>query len=218
LGLVSELDLDHPLRRYVASRQLPQYPFLYAPRFYEFSSKYNEDFKQYKTDEPRLVIPFFDRGGNVYAYQGRDLNGKSNQKYITVIIDKKTPKIFGIGCVDFKKPITIVEGPLDSLFLKNSLASVNASLVSTAVKLKSVININQITLAYDNEPRNVQITKMYHDAIKLGYNIVIWPKEVDGIKDINEMVIKGFDPTKIISQNTYSGLSAQLQLQKWKKC
>jgi hypothetical protein len=156
---------------------------MYTPNFYEFSRKYNPDLNNYSSDEPRLIIPFFDRNGGVFAYQGRDLLGKANQKYITVVINKKVPKIFGIDKINFKKPITIVEGPIDSLFLDNALASVNASLVSTADRIKPYINRSLITVVFDNEPRNFHITKMYQGAIERGYNIVIWPTSPDKKED-----------------------------------
>lgn len=218
LPLVSDLSKDHPVTLYVASRHLPDYPFMYCEKFYEFSSQFNEDLNKTSRDEPRLIIPFFDRQGNVFAYQGRDLLGKSGQKYITIIINKKIPKIFGIGTVDFKKPIKIVEGPIDSLFLKNCLASVNASLVSTAEKIKTGINKTlDITLVYDNECRNKEIVKMYEAAIKAGYKIVIWPTSTDKKEDINDLVLQGKDVEKIIEKNTYSGLMAQLEFQRWKR-
>lgn len=217
LELIKDLSKDHPGRIYVESRKLPDYPFMYAPEFYKFASKYNPDLGEYSKDEPRLIIPFFDREGSVFAFQGRDLSGKSNQKYVTIVINNKVPKIFGIDRCNFKKDIVIVEGPIDSLFLKNSLASVNASLVSTANKLTKSINSNLITLCFDNEARNATIVKMYEEAIKAKYKIVIWPKSVDGIKDINDLILKGYDPEKIIKDNTYSGLSAQLEFQNWKK-
>lgn len=217
LVLLSDLPETHPAVIYAKSRKLPDYPFMYAPEFYKFSSQFNEDLSEYKKDEPRLIIPFFDREGSVYAYQGRDLSGKSNQKYITITINPKIPKIFGLDRISFKKPVIIVEGPIDSLFLDNCLASVNASLVATAKKLSSAINSTLLTLTFDNEPRNSTIVDMYQDAIKVGYKIVIWPKSVEGIKDVNEMVLSGKDVKKIIGQNTYSGLSAQLAFQNWKK-
>lgn len=219
LPYVRELDKTHPVARYVASRGLPDYPFQYAEKFYEFASEFNNDLNHTRSkDEPRLIIPFFDRKGNVFAFQGRDLLGKSKQKYITIVIDKKVPKIFGIDRVDFKKPVILVEGPIDSLFLPNCLASVNASLVSTAKKLSPVINKTQLTLVYDNEPRNFQITKMYSEAISEGYRVVIWPSSPDKKEDINDLTLAGKDVTKIIQNNTYSGLLAQLEFQKWAKC
>lgn len=218
LPLVSDLPVDHPVRLYVASRKLPDYQFMYCEKFYNFSSQYNEELGKSGRDEPRLIIPFYDRHGNVFAYQGRDLLGKSQQKYITIVIDKKIPKIFGIGSVDFSKPIKIVEGPIDSLFLDNCVASVNASLVSTATKL--LIGINKtldITLIYDNECRNKEILKMYETAITAGFKIVIWPTSTDKKEDINDLVLQDKDVKKIIEKNTYSGLMAQLEFQRWKR-
>ena len=57
------------------------------------------------------------------------------------------------------------------------------------------------------------------DAIKLGYDIVIWPSDCHG-KDINEMVLSGMSPDeiqKIISSNTFNGIEAQLNFNMWKK-
>lgn len=216
LPYLSDLPQNHPARLYAASRSLPDYRFQYAENFYEFSSRYKEDLKDVTRDEPRLIIPFFDRAGSVFAYQGRDLSGMAPQKYITIIVNPKIPKVFGIDRIDLKKPIKIVEGPIDSLFLKNCLASVNASLVATAKKLSSVLSKDKITLVYDCEPRNEVIVGHYQSAIKDGYNIVIWP-ETQSEKDINDLILSGKSPEKIIEQNTYSGLMAQLMFDKWKR-
>lgn len=217
LPLVSDLPVDHPVRLYVASRKLPDAKFYYAENFYEFASTFNSDMiKPYK-DSPRLIIPFLDKNGSIFAFQGRDLSGKSLVKYITIRINKKIPCIYGIVDVDFKSPIIIVEGPLDSLFLTNCLASVNASLVSTAEKLKSIIKKENITLVYDCEPRNKIICSMYEDAIEMGYNIVIWPNsQIE--KDINDLVLVNKSPQKIISENTYNGLMAKIMFNRWKRC
>lgn len=219
LPFVSELPDDHPAKLYVKNRHLPDYPFQYSSKFFNFSSQYNEQLSTGKTDECRLVIPFFDSKGSIFAYQGRDLGGKSKNKYITIQIDRKIPKIFGFDRLDINKEILIVEGPLDSLFLPNCIASVNASLVSTANKLLRGINKTQteVIIILDNEPRSAAIVAEYKKAIDSGYRIVLWPREVDGIKDINEMILRGIDPLKVIKKNTYSGLEAKLQFSKWKR-
>jgi hypothetical protein len=219
LPLVSDMDADSLVARYVDSRMLPAYPFQYAENFYQFSSQFNQELSCFKRDESRLIIPFFDRLGNVFAYQGRDLLGKSHQKYITITVNPKVPKIFGIDRVDFNKPITIVEGPIDSLFLNNCLASVNASLVATANKLSSVVKKENMTLVFDNEPRNVVILKMYSAALADGYKVCIWPKECQNKKDINQMVLEGISPLKIseiIEKNSFSNLMGQIKFSDWR--
>jgi hypothetical protein len=111
--------------------------------------------------------------------------------------------------------VKIVEGPIDSLFLKNCIASGDANLLSVANKISA---INKV-LIYDNESRSKDIIRMMQDAIKSGHNIVIWPSTIMG-KDINEMVMSGISQDEIesiISSNTFKGLQAQLQLNTWKK-
>lgn len=222
LPYIKDLPQDDPVRVYVDSRGIPDYPFQYAQNFYEFSSQFNSDLLDdqgnlnAKKDESRLVIPFFDRQGNVFAYQGRDLSGKSNQKYITIVVNPKIPKVFGIDRLNIKEPVKIVEGPIDSLFLKNCVASVNASLIATAEKLEGCINKHSIIIVYDNEKRNKNIVKYIGEAINKGYRVVIWPENMKE-KDINDLVLAGKDPEKIIAKNTFRGLEAQLQFQRWKK-
>jgi hypothetical protein len=90
-------------------------------------------------------------------------------------------------------------------------------LIATATKLEKVINKSQVTIVYDNEPRNKVIVDHYTDAVKLGYKIVIWPPKVSNYKDINDMSKAGIDVLAVIQKNTFSGLIAQLELNKWKK-
>jgi hypothetical protein len=172
-----------------------------------------------KHDEARIIIPFFDRSGKIFAYQGRDLSGHAKQKYITVKINEKTPLLFGIKDLNFNKPITLVEGPIDSLFLPNAIASVNASLATTANWFLRGINKSPdlLTVVLDNEPRNKSVVKEYERAIESGLKIVIWPKAVERYKDINEMFMNGIDPVALIKSNTYQGLVANLEFLTWKR-
>jgi len=219
LPYTKDLPSDHPANIYIANRKLPIYPYQVADKFYEFAQTFNGEMEIPKKDERRLVIPFFDRKGNVYAFQGRDLSGKSKLKYITITVDPKTPKIFGVDRLNLSEEVIVVEGPLDSLFLPNCIASVNASLVSTAKKLTKFCGLNQnrMILVLDNEPRNKDIHKQYQKAIDEGYRIVIWPNIVNEKEDINDMVLSGKDPLNIIKKNTFSGLMAQLKFNAWRK-
>ena len=59
-----------------------------------------------------------------------------------------------------------------------------------------------------------------YKMIEKDYMIVIWP-EGQTEKDINEMIINGKTKDqvqKIISDNTYSGLSAITQINSYKRC
>ena len=148
---------------------------------------------------------------------GRALTtAKLQLRYVTIKTNDSLNKlIYGLDRVDFKKPIKIVEGPLDSLFLNNCLASGDSSLIQTAKNISAIEKI----LIFDNEKRNKDIVKLMKDAIDLGHNVVIWPDNIQG-KDINEMVIGGMSLSQIetvISNNTFKNIEAHTKLLFWKR-
>jgi hypothetical protein len=117
--------------------------------------------------------------------------------------------------IDKEQLVRIVEGPLDSLFLPNCVASGDANLAIAA----KTVDAKDMVLIFDNEPRNKDIVKMVATAIEKGYSVVIWPENIRG-KDINEMVIHGLttkDIGKVIEESTVSGLTATIKLNQWKK-
>ena len=47
-------------------------------------------------------------------------------RYITTILDKRYPKLYGLERVKFESTIYVTEGPIDSLFLSNAIAMCGA--------------------------------------------------------------------------------------------
>jgi len=68
----------------------------------------------------------------------------------------------------------------------------------------------------DNEPRNKEIVKRMETLIDNDYELVIWPDSIKE-KDINDMVLQGYDVNTIIDNNIYSGLNAKIALVAWKR-
>ena len=70
-----------------------------------------------------------------------------------------------------------------------------------------------------DRPRNAEVCKLMHNAIKEGYRVVIWPDSMTQ-KDINEMILSGYHQSEIksiISKNTFCCIRAFNQLVFWKK-
>ena len=158
-----------------------------------------------------MVIPFRKEDGEVFAFQGRAF-GDEPQKYITIILDNEHPKIFGLDKVDKNKTIYVVEGPIDSLFLKNCIAVAQSDLRVPQFK-------NNAVLVPDNEPRNEQVCKQIERCIDEGYSVCIWPQNIKE-KDINDMILAGNDSAEIqeiIHNNTHKGLQAKTVFNSWKK-
>ena len=214
LKKISSLDTDHPAKRYVVRRKIPpqfHYKLFYAPKFKSWVNNIIPGKFKDGEDEARLVIPFLDKEGNCFGCQGRSFKPDSI-RYITIMFDedRSRPKIFGLDDCDFHKPVYVLEGPIDSMFIPNAIAMAGADVDFDVLPYNA-------TFIYDNEPRNVQIVKRMEKIIDKGYNIVIWPDDMMA-KDVNDMVMIKINVQKVISENTFNGLSAKMKLTQWKKC
>ena len=202
LPSIDSLPDEHYAKVYCEGRKLPQ----------QFMNKifYTEDFKAWALSicqvdysnlmnkEPRLVIPFFDKNNQIIGAQGRALQD-SKVRYVTVKVHEDAPKSFGLERWDSDQPTYLVEGPIDSLFLPNSLAMAGADMSDL-----TFLNKKNTTLIFDNEPRNFQIVRNMVKFLKDGWKIVIWPNSITH-KDINDMVLAGMNDVRlveIINRNT----------------
>ena len=219
LKKISQLPHDHPAKLYVVHRRIPpkvQYKLFYCPRFKQWVNSFiPEKFSTEGGDEPRLILPFLDKEGECFGFQGRSFK-KDGIRYITIILDDSKPKIFGLDTVDFTKTFYIVEGPIDSLFLDNAVAMAGADLGIDKICGQDLA-LQNCVYVYDNEPRNVQIVKKMEQIVNRGYNIVIWPSSIEGVKDINDMVLEGYDPKGMVKEFQFKGLEARLKFVEWKK-
>ena len=217
LPSIDSLPEGHFAKNYVQQRQIPE----------AFSSQlyYAEDFKQFveglgiqkdglHKDDKRLVIPFYDKEKNLIAIQGRSL-GESKLRYITLKLHDDNKKVFGLDRIDTDELIYVVEGPIDSMFLSNAVATADSNLES----ITDVLDKSKVALVFDNEPRNKEIVAKMEKAIDNHFNVVIWPEMIEK-KDINDMVLDGFSPDEIqdiIDNNTFVNLRAKMEFISWKK-
>lgn len=220
LKKISQLDINHPARRYVVNRKIPNVyhaKLFFAPKFKTWTNTVKPDkFDLSKPDEPRLVIPFLDKNKNLFGFQGRSFT-PVEPRYITIILDETQPKVYGLENLNVREKVFVVEGPIDSMFLPNCIAMAGSHLDQTVSQIG--LNPQNTTVIYDNEPRNKNIVTSIEKCIERGYNVCIWPSSVV-YKDINDMIKAGASSSNIvdmIEKNTFNGLTAKLMLQQWKK-
>ena len=213
---VSRLSSEHPVRKYMQMRKIPEERWdelRLVNKFYTFVNRLIPNkFPRVEEDHPRLIIPFYDKTGKLTGFQGRAF-GSENPKYITIMLDETAPKLYGLDKVNLTEKIYVVEGPIDSMFIDNSIAMAGAD----ATKLPSN---GDYVFVYDNEPRNPEIVKRMQKHIDNNDTVVIWPDNV-GEKDINDMIIAGkskLEILDIISKSTHKNLSAKMRFTEWKKC
>lgn len=215
LPTIESLAKNHPAKTFLNGRKIPH--SWYAELYYtdDFQSFVNEihpeNDKNLPENDARIVIPFYDKDNNLIGFQGRAIQ-KTDIRYITIKLSEESQKVFGLNKIDFSKKIYVVEGPFDSMFLDNSIAMMDATLT----KAKVIVGDYDYVFVYDNEPRNKQIVKHIDNTIKMGYNVCLWPKDIEQ-KDINDMILAGLHPQSIIDSNTHSDLRAKLEFEQWRK-
>lgn len=214
------LSEEHFCIQYLKNRKIPKEYYsklYYTDNYKKFVNEVYPQCEKEITSDKRLVIPFYDKYNALIAVSGRALESSEYKlRYVTVRTNEDESKlIYGMDRVDCTRTVYVVEGPIDSLFIKNCIAAGDANLSLVAKNIDCQKNI----LIWDNEPRNKDIVKMMQDAIKLGHHVCIWPDTIRG-KDINEMIANGLTQEEvhsIISSNTFSGIEAQTKFIFWKK-
>jgi len=217
LPSIDNLPEAHYAKVYVQQRRIPETfwsQLYYAEDFAAFIQNLGIENAGLKEKDNRLVIPFYDKEKNLVALQGRAL-GESKLRYITLKLHDDNKKIYGLDRIDEDKLIYVVEGPIDSMFLENAVATADSNLES----ITNVLDKSKVALVFDNEPRNKEIVAKMEKAIDNHFNVVIWPPMIDK-KDINDMVLDGFSPDEIqdiIDNNTFVNLRAKMEFVNWKK-
>lgn len=216
LPTIESLPEEHFAKKYVISRKIPKKMYsqlYYADDFKSFVDSFNIE-KDIMAGDRRLIIPFFDKEGNLTGFQGRAL-GESKIRYITIKLMDDVPRMFGINRINEEESIYVFEGPIDSMFIKNSVAVASSALESAA----DYLDKSKIVLVFDNEPRNKEIVKLMEHAIDNHFNVIVWPAMIQD-KDINEMVLTGFDIEElhdIMEKHTFVNLRAKMEFVNWKK-
>lgn len=217
LPTIESLPEGHFAKDYVQQRRIPETfssQLYYAEDFAAFIQSLGIQKDGLHKNDKRLVIPFYDKDKNLVAIQGRSL-GESKLRYITLKLHDDNKKVYGLDRVDTDELVYVVEGPIDSMFLENAVATADSNLESIVDSLDK----SKVVLIFDNEPRNKEIVAKMEHAIDNHFNIVIWPEFMED-KDINDMIMSDFSPDEIqdiIDKHTFLNLRAKMEFVNWKK-
>jgi len=203
--------------QYIVKRQIPM-EVARELCYVDNIQKLEDLFPEYKNrligKEERILIPCYTRDKKLIGLTCRGINN-DRLRYVTIKAIKDHPLVFGLDKVDISKTIYVLEGPIDSMFVDNSI-SVGGS------DFKRIANFaakNMFVMVYDNQPRNKELISIMERSIEDGYKIVIWPDNIKE-KDINEMILAGKtkdEVFKIINSNACSDLTAKLKFKEWRK-
>ena len=125
---LSNLPSGHFCLTYVENRLIPEEHYdklLFTSNYKAFCDALIPNHDKKLVEDARLVIPYFNYQNELIAVSGRALETSDRTlRYVTLRTNESTNKlVFGMDRVDLKKRVYLVEGPLDSLFLNNCVAS-----------------------------------------------------------------------------------------------
>jgi len=186
----------------------------------------------YSEKEHRLWILNFGADNKIIGAQTRRMKGYG-QRYLTYDLPKlyeemgqplelsneeltsltKVSTLFGIMQLNFQRPITIFEGPLDAKFMANSLA-----LATAGRSTDDFDEIPTVRYMFDND---VTGKKKMAEKLKKGRPVFMWSKflkenglDTYNIKDLNDLILKCFE-LKIDAHKKIDQYFTSSQLDLW---
>ena len=186
----------------------------------------------YSEKEHRLWILNFSTDGKIIGAQTRRMKGYG-QRYLTYDLPKiyeemgkplemtneqlnnltKISTLFGIMQLNFQRPITMFEGPLDAKFMTNSLA-----LATAGRSTDDFDEIPTVRYMFDNDATG---KKKMTEKLKRGRPVFMWSKflkenglDTYNIKDLNDLMLKCFE-LKIDAHKKIDQYFTSSQLDLW---
>jgi len=131
----------------------------------------------------RMIIPFFGKGNKITYFQGRTLYDDI-PKYLNRLTNKESA-IYNIENIDRTKPVIVLEGPVDSMFIENAIAVMGTDISEERQQLLIGLDLYYL---WDNDKAG---RRKSEECLLQGKKVFLWNKFLySDCKDINEIVIK----------------------------
>jgi len=132
----------------------------------------------------RVIIPYYNSNNEVYYYTGRSLNPKNVVKYLSRK-GQNLNSCYNRYSIDESKPVFVLEGPIDSIFVENSIAM-------TGIKFTVVEDIKNKHFIFDNDATGFKFSLK---KLQEGNKVFLWKKFLNDylcykpIKDVNDFIL-----------------------------
>lgn len=137
----------------------------------------------------RVIIPFFNKDGKIQYFQGRSLIG-AEPKYMNRCSTETY--LYNKDFIDPSKPVCVLEGPIDSMFIENAVATCGAG---SSAKLDKIIS--EFDYPYYIMDNDTAGNKKAGMLVRNHKYVFLWSKflndkglPLDSVKDINDVILK----------------------------
>ena len=202
-GELIQITDDHPTAKkaldYCITRKIPKsiylkwYVCLKDDSFYDKDHEgnyiYNE--KGYPKGNEygnRIIIPYYRYGEKWKQFDARSLEENTMLRYKN--LEGAEREMYNIDFLDVTKPFFLVEGAIDSCFIKNSVAFGGTKHLMKFLEMYPHIkqHASNGTVIWDNDEAGYDEMPK---TVNLGFNWFDWTEfDSNSIKDINDLVLK----------------------------
>ena len=142
-----------------------------------------------KNTRSRLIVPSYDKNGNLTYWTGRDFTGYDNrQKYLNVKADRKRI-IFNEGLIEWDGDIVLVEGIIDSIVYPNTIPLMGKQLYKDSLLYETLMKRanGKIIICLDNDTDISETKRIYRMLNKGKLRDNIRYIRMDKFKDFGEV-------------------------------
>lgn len=186
----------------------------------KYDLKYTDGFCPNKSFRNRIIIPSYDKYGELNYYTGRDYTETSVRKYFNLENSNRKDLIFNEKFINWDGDVVLVEGPVDHLVVPNSVPLLGKSINSDYYLFECIMKkSNQkiiIFLDDDAMPDAINICKKF-SCYDLCNRLYIVPTKKlleslnEGIEDPN-LILKKLDPGKLFELYGHRGIAWAIKL------
>ena len=136
----------------------------------------------------RIIIPSFDENHKLIYFQARALFDHIVPKYLNSVAPRENV-IYGLDRVDKSKPVIVLEGPIDSMFIENAVATMGCSY---SKEVQSRLDKMNCLYLMDNDRAGNSKSR---ELLKTGHKVFLWSKFAgennldENLKDMNDYVV-----------------------------
>ena len=169
-----------------------------------------------KLPEKGIVFPVRNFDLKLVGWQVRDIFSEDKRRrFATCTLNGSSGELcFVPRPLDKTKPVFVVEGCIDALFIRNSVARLQAALWKFQPEGLECIYFN------DQEPRNREVAKEIHRCVDKGLRTVLLPSAFEEM-DVNDLVCRlgmtGEQIEETFTEHSWKGLEAQVRYASWRR-
>lgn len=142
-----------------------------------------------KNIRSRLIVPSYDRNGNLTYWVGRDFTGyEGRQKYLNVKADRKKI-IFNEGLIEWDGDVVLVEGIIDSLVYPNCIPLMGKQLYKDSLLYETLMkkSNSNIIICLDSDTNINETKRIYRILNKSRLKNKIRYIRMEKYKDFGEI-------------------------------